>query len=43
MPFVEQHFRVDTQQNTFVGNSLGGLFGAYVLLEQPTLFNLNSG
>ena len=43
MPFVEQHFRVDTQQNTFVGNSLGGLFGAYVLLEQPTLFNLSSG
>ncbi|MGI2169697.1 alpha/beta hydrolase [Shewanella sp. MF05960] len=38
MPFVEHYYRVDTQQNTFMGNSLGGLFGAYVLLEQPTLF-----
>ncbi|GGP87454.1 alpha/beta hydrolase [Shewanella ulleungensis] len=38
MPFVEHHYRVDTQQNTFMGNSLGGLLGAYILLEQPTLF-----
>ncbi|MGB6136345.1 MAG: alpha/beta hydrolase-fold protein [Shewanella sp.] len=38
MPFVEHQYRVDTQQNTLMGNSLGGLFGAYVLLEQPTLF-----
>lgn len=39
MPFVEHYYRVDTQQNTFMGNSLGGLFGAYVLLEQPALFS----
>jgi predicted alpha/beta superfamily hydrolase len=39
MPFVEKNYRVDTQQNTFVGNSLGGLMGAYILLEQPKLFN----
>lgn len=38
MPFVEHFYRIDAQQNTFMGNSLGGLFGAYVLLEQPTLF-----
>jgi predicted alpha/beta superfamily hydrolase len=39
MPFVEKNYRVDSQQNTFVGNSLGGLMGAYILLEQPKLFN----
>ncbi|MGE6569293.1 alpha/beta hydrolase [Shewanella vesiculosa] len=38
MPFIEKNYRVDTQQNTFVGNSLGGLLGAYILLEQPKLF-----
>ncbi|MEH6463433.1 MAG: alpha/beta hydrolase-fold protein [Shewanella psychromarinicola] len=38
MPFIEKNYRVDTQQNTFVGNSLGGLLGAHILLEQPTLF-----
>ncbi|AZG74707.1 alpha/beta hydrolase [Shewanella livingstonensis] len=39
MPFVEANFRVDKQHDTFMGNSLGGLLGAYILLERPRLFD----
>ncbi|MBL4914856.1 alpha/beta hydrolase [Shewanella schlegeliana] len=39
IPYMEQNFRVDPRQRTYVGNSLGGLFGAYVLLKQPDLFS----
>lgn len=39
IPYIEQNFRVDPSQRTYVGNSLGGLFGAYILLKQPDLFS----
>ncbi|WP_137225216.1 alpha/beta hydrolase [Shewanella sp. MEBiC00475] len=39
MPFVETNFRVNKQYDTFMGNSLGGLLGAYILLERPRLFD----
>ena len=46
MQFIEQHvfkymsqnYRVDKNNRTFIGNSLGGLFGSYVLLTKPQLF-----
>ena len=38
IPYIEQNFRTDSKQRTYVGNSLGGLFGAYILLHQPELF-----
>ncbi|GIU16317.1 MULTISPECIES: alpha/beta hydrolase [unclassified Shewanella] len=38
IPYMEQNFRTDASQRTYVGNSLGGLFGAYILLQQPDLF-----
>ncbi|MCL1146958.1 alpha/beta hydrolase [Shewanella marinintestina] len=38
IPYIEQNYRTDPSQRTYVGNSLGGLFGAYVLLKQPALF-----
>jgi len=36
--YVTKNYRVDTTNRTFVGNSLGGLFGSYVLLTKPKLF-----
>ena len=39
MPFVEQHYRARKTDRTFVGNSLGGLFGAYILFTEPDLFS----
>ncbi|WP_404343738.1 alpha/beta hydrolase [Pseudoalteromonas mariniglutinosa] len=38
IPYVEENFRASKTNRTFVGNSLGGLFGAYILLSEPTLF-----
>lgn len=38
-PYMAQQYRVDPQQLTYVGNSLGGLFGAYLLFEQPDMFS----
>jgi len=46
MTFIEEDvfnymaatYRVDAQQRTFVGNSLGGLFGSYILLTKPDMF-----
>lgn len=38
-PYIESHYRVSTSANTFVGNSLGGLFGAYILFKQPDMFS----
>lgn len=37
-PFIEKNYRVN-QSRTFVGNSLGGLFGAYILFTNPGMFN----
>ena len=39
MPFIESSYRARKTDRTFVGNSLGGLFGAYVLLTEPDLFS----
>jgi len=36
--YVENHYRTDPEKRTYFGYSLGGLFGAYVLLEQPDTF-----
>ena len=37
-PHIEKNYRTDNKTRTFVGNSLGGLFGAYILLSQPDMF-----
>ncbi|TVP15043.1 alpha/beta hydrolase [Shewanella sp. KCT] len=39
LPFMAEHYRVDDKERIFVGNSLGGLLGAYLLLEKPNLFD----
>lgn len=36
--YIESHYRVSNTR-VFVGNSLGGLLGAYILLTKPTMFN----
>jgi predicted alpha/beta superfamily hydrolase len=38
LPFVTSRYRVDPADRTLIGNSLGGLFGCYVLLREPRLF-----
>jgi predicted alpha/beta superfamily hydrolase len=37
-PYIEQHYRADPSKRTFVGNSLGGLLGTYILLTKPEMF-----
>ncbi len=34
IPYLDSHYRTDASQRTYVGNSLGGLFGAYILSQQ---------
>jgi predicted alpha/beta superfamily hydrolase len=36
--YIEENYRVN-EQRAFVGNSLGGLLGAYILFTKPGLFN----
>jgi len=36
--YMEENYRTDPSDRTFIGNSLGGLFGTYILLTKPTLF-----
>ncbi len=36
--FIEKNYRVN-ESRTFVGNSLGGLLGAYILFTKPDMFN----
>ena len=36
--YVNKNYRTLSNENTYVGYSLGGLFGVYVLLEQPDTF-----
>ena len=36
--YMADNYRVDKSNRTFVGNSLGGLFGAYMLMTKPQLF-----
>lgn len=38
LPFIAERYRVDLGDRTLIGNSLGGLFGCYVLLRRPQLF-----
>ena len=37
-PFVEKNYRAKSGERTFVGFSLGGLFGLYTLFKEPGLF-----
>jgi predicted alpha/beta superfamily hydrolase len=37
-PFVAEHYRVDMQRKIFAGHSYGGLFGAHIVLTEPTMF-----
>ncbi|MBL4942640.1 MAG: alpha/beta hydrolase [Colwellia sp.] len=36
--YMEKNYRTDPSDRTFIGNSLGGLFGTYILLTKPALF-----
>ncbi|WP_234387157.1 alpha/beta hydrolase [Aquimarina sp. Aq78] len=36
--YVENNYQTDTANRTYFGYSLGGLFGAYILLTQPDTF-----
>jgi predicted alpha/beta superfamily hydrolase len=36
--FIENNYRVN-ESRTFIGNSLGGLLGAYILFTKPDMFN----
>ena len=36
--FIEKNYRVKSNQGTYIGFSLGGLFGLYTMLEKPQLF-----
>jgi len=36
---LSARYRIDAKERIFVGHSYGGLFGAYLLLSRPTLFN----
>jgi predicted alpha/beta superfamily hydrolase len=36
--YIEKNYRVNGSR-TFVGNSLGGLFGAYIFFTRPNMFN----
>lgn len=37
-PYIKSQYRVNNSR-TYVGNSLGGLFGAYIFLTKPKMFN----
>ena len=37
-PYIEKNYRV-SDSRTYVGNSLGGLFGAYIFFTKPNMFN----
>lgn len=38
IPYVESHYRAGSNHRAYFGYSAGGLFGAYVLSEQPETF-----
>jgi len=38
MPLVEKRYRIDPAQRTLAGQSFGGLFGIWVLFNEPALF-----
>lgn len=37
-PMIAKHYRADMGRKVFAGHSLGGLFGSYVLLTKPEMF-----
>ncbi|WP_343818158.1 alpha/beta hydrolase [Colwellia asteriadis] len=37
--YIEKNYRAKPNDRAFVGNSLGGLLGTYILLTKPELFN----
>lgn len=39
LPFIENTYRADPDRRILVGQSYGGLFGAYALIEEPGLFH----
>jgi predicted alpha/beta superfamily hydrolase len=39
IPFMQEHYRVDTSFRALGGSSLGGLFTLYALFSRPQLFN----
>ena len=39
IPIIEQDFQADPRKRILVGHSLGGLFTAFALLEEPGLFD----
>lgn len=36
--YIEKNYRTDPANRTFIGNSLGGLFGTYILLTNSSMF-----
>lgn len=38
LPFLQMHYRIKPNDRTLVGHSYGGLFGTYILLTRPALF-----
>jgi hypothetical protein len=38
-PFIDEHYPTDPRDRGYFGDSLGGLFGLYVLFNQPEAFN----
>ena len=37
--YIEGMYSTDSTSRTYIGNSFGGLFGAYILLHSPDTFN----
>ncbi len=37
-PLIAANYRADMSRKTYIGHSYGGLFGAYVLLTRPAMF-----
>ncbi len=38
-PFIDNNYRTNKNERAIYGHSYGGLFGTYLLLENPKLFN----
>ena len=39
IPLLKKNYRVDSNNEIFVGHSFGGLLGAYILVNRPELFD----
>ena len=38
-PHIEKNYRASNERRPFIGHSLGGLLGSYILLTQPDMFS----